>query len=182
MREPAIDTMGLMVFRLAPMTPALRVLTWGLLVLPVAFIGAALAAPFPANGLLFATAAFVVLVYAGVWFAFRPSRFEVDGETLRIVWPVRTREIRRASIEGARIVSSAEFRREYGLGMRIGAGGLWGGFGLLKTARETFSMWISRTDSFVIVRVRGERPLLITPEQPARFVEVVSPRPAAGGA
>jgi hypothetical protein len=49
-----------------------------------------------------------------------------------------------------------------------------GGFGLLKTARETFSMWISRTDEFVIVRLRGERPLLVTPTNPARFVDVLT--------
>jgi hypothetical protein len=54
--------------------------------------------------------------------------------------------------------------------MRIGAGGLWGGFGLLKTERETFSMWISRTDELVIVRLRGARSLLVTPEDPRRFV------------
>ncbi|MCU0242247.1 MAG: PH domain-containing protein, partial [Vicinamibacteria bacterium] len=54
--------------------------------------------------------------------------------------------------------------------MRIGAGGLWGGFGLLKTSRVTFSMWLSRTDRFVLVSLRDTRPLLITPENPERFI------------
>jgi hypothetical protein len=58
----------------------------------------------------------------------------------------------------------------------VGAGGLWGGFGLLKTERETFSMWISRTDRFVIVRLRNARPLLVTPDDPDRFVEDVKAR------
>ena len=66
-----------------------------------------------------------------------------------------------------------QFRRQYGFGMRVGAGGLWGGFGLLKTGRETFSMWISRTDAFVLVRLRGARTLLITPDRPREFLEAL---------
>ncbi len=163
------------VFRLAPMSTGLRVLTWVLMTLPCGMLCGALVVPFPGNVVLYATAAFTLLTYAGVWFMGRPSRFEVDASTLRIIWPIRTREIPRAHIDEAYAVGVADFRREYGHGMRIGAGGLWGGFGLLKTGRETFSMWISRTDEFVIVRLRGQRPLLITPENPARFIELVSP-------
>jgi hypothetical protein len=162
------------VFHLAPMTRELRVLTWLLIVLPAVLLYGALSAPFPVGASLFATTAFMVLVYASVWFGFRPTRFEVDAHALRIVWPLRSRVIDRADIESARIVTASEFRSEYGYGMRIGAGGLWGGFGLLKTSRETFSMWISRTDRFVIVQLRGARPLLVTPTLPERFVEVVT--------
>jgi hypothetical protein len=162
------------VFHLAPMTRDLRVATWVLLALPVVFVPGALAAPFPVSTLLYATTAFIVLVYASVWFGFRPTRFDVDAATLRIVWPIRSREIARADVESARIVTSAEFRAEYGLGMRVGAGGLWGGFGLLNTSRESFSMWISRTDSYVIVKLRNARPLLLTPTQPERFVDLVT--------
>lgn len=166
------------VFRLAPMSVGLAVLTWGCFLLPALCLVAALAAPPPVRSGLFATTALMSLVYASVWFGFRPSRFELDERTLRIVWPLRARAIERVDIEDARIVSSSEFRRRYGNGMRIGAGGLWGGFGLLKTRRETFSMWISRTDRFVIVQLRGARPLLVTPEEPERFVELVKARTA----
>lgn len=109
-------------------------------------------------------------LYAVVWLFFRPTRFDLDGAALRIVWPLRQRAIARGDIEGARVLTGADFRREHGYGMRIGAGGLWGGFGLLKTGKTTFSMWISRTDWLVVVDVRGERPLLLTPEDPERFV------------
>ena len=161
-------------FHLAPMTRELRVVTWLLFAMPAIMLYGALSAPFLIGAALFATTAFVALVYAGVWFGFRPSRFELDAHALRIVWPLRSRVIERADIESARIVTSTEFRNEYGYGMRIGAGGLWGGFGLLKTSRETFSMWISRTDRFVIVQLRGARPLLLTPTLPERFVDMLT--------
>ena len=160
-------------FRLAPMSTVLRVMTWALFALPVLFVVATLAAPPPVNAVLLGTTMFVVLLYASVWFVWRPSGFVVEERTLRIVWPIRAREIARADVEDASIVGSDEFRREYGYGMRVGVGGLWGGFGLLKTGRATFSMWVSRTDQFVIVRLRDARPLLITPEDPERFVRAL---------
>lgn len=162
-----------MVFRLAPMSKGLRVLTWSLLALPALFLLASLNAPRPVSWALAASTAFIVALYAGIWLAWRPTAFELDADTLRIRWPLRSRAIARADVEGARVVTSSEFRREYGYGVRVGAGGLWGGFGLLKTGRATFSMWISRTDRFVLVTLRGARPLLVTPEEPERFVETL---------
>jgi hypothetical protein len=118
-----------MTFRLAPMSPALRVLTWVLLALPCVMAYGAWVAPAPASTILYATTAFMVLVYASVWFVFRPTRFEVDATTLRIVWPVRTREIPRDIIEHVSVVRADDFRSEYGMGMRVGAGGLWAASG-----------------------------------------------------
>ena len=157
-------------FRLAPMSRSLQVLTWALFLLPVTLLYQSLRSPEPARAVLLGTVAFVVLIYASVWFVWRPTGFEIDAETLRIVWPIRSRTIPRSAVMDVRIVTGAEFRAEYGYGMRIGAGGLWGGFGLLKMRRTTFSMWISRLDRFVIVDLRGaRRPLLVTPEEPERF-------------
>jgi hypothetical protein len=162
-------------FALAPMSFALGVLTWMCFAVPLSLIYlAAVTSEEPARTAVLGTFAFVVVVYASVYFVFRPTRFEVDeANGLRIVWPVRARRIAKANVVEARRVSSAAFRTEYGYGMRIGAGGLWGGFGLLKTKSATFSMWISRTDDFVIVRLKDGRPLLLTPEEPAAFVEAV---------
>jgi hypothetical protein len=164
-----------MTFRLAPMSPGLRVLTWALMLLPCAFALATVVSPPVGRAVLGTTTALVVLSYALVGLAFRPTRFEVDDAALRIVWPVRSREIPRADVEAARRVDAAAFRAEFGLGARVGAGGLWGGFGLLKTRSTTFSMWISRTDAFVIVRLRGARPLLLTPDDPDGFVRALAP-------
>jgi len=162
-------------FALAPMQTWLRVLTLAVLAMPVVLFVAAWTSPRPVAQVLAAAAIFTVLVYASVWLVWRPTRFEVDDAELRIVWPLRSRRIPRAQVEGVARVTGREFRREHGWGMRIGAGGLGGGFGLLKTAGTTFSMWISRTDEFVVVRLRDARPLLITPETPERFVEALRP-------
>jgi hypothetical protein len=161
------------VFRLAPMSRRLRVLTWGLLVVPLVLLATAAASPPRAQVGPVAVSALVVLVYASVWLVWRPRRFEIDATTLRIVWPVRSRTIVRTAVVAARVVTGPEFRREYGLGMRIGAGGLFGGFGLLKMRTTTFSMWIARTDPLVIVELRDARPLLVTPEDPDRFVAML---------
>ena len=105
-----------------------------------------------------------------MWLYGRPTQFEIDDRALRIVWPLRRREIPRRLVRDARILTGPEFRNAYGFGMRICAGGLWGGFGLLKTKSTTFSLWISRTDRLVVVDLDGERPLLVTPEEPDGFV------------
>lgn len=165
--------MSTRIFPLAPMSTGIRVLTWGLLLLPVAFFVSALSAPSIVEAILHGSTVLIVLVYACVWLVGRPTRFELDDTTLRIVWPLRTRSIARESVVDASVVTAKEFRNAYGYGMRVGAGGLWGGFGLLMTGQETFSMWISRTDGFVIVRVRDARPLLITPAEPERFVDAI---------
>jgi len=162
------------VFRLAPMSTSLRVLTWALFLLPAVLLYQGVQSPVPTRAVLLATVAFVVLVYASVWFVWRPTRFEIDAGTLRIVWPTRSRTILRTAVEDVRIVTAAQFRAEFGYGMRIGAGGLWGGFGLLKMRATTFSMWISRLDRFVIVGLRGARPLLVTPEEPERFAAALA--------
>lgn len=180
-RRDSVESMGA-TFHLAPMTADLRIATWLLWALALGMGCVALATPFFVGAFLFATAAFMVLTYASVWLGFRPSRFVIEPEALTIEWPLRSRVIRRADIERARIVSAADFRREYGYGMRIGAGGLWGGFGLLKTGAETFSMWISRTDRYVIVTLRNDRPLLLTPTLPERFVELLEVTPAVDAA
>jgi hypothetical protein len=161
------------VFALAPMTTGLRVLTWALFGVPAALLYAALESPEPVHTGLLVVTAFVALTYASVWLVWRPSRFEIGADALRIVWPLRARTIPRSAIRGARMVTAAEFRRAHGWGMRIGAGGLWGGFGLLKTSDTTFSMWISRTDRLVIVDLRDARPLLVTPDAPERFVALL---------
>ena len=160
-------------FPLAPMTTDLRVLTWVLFLIPVGLVGGALAAPPATRTVLAAVSAFVVLTYASVWFVWRPTRFEVDPNALRIVWPVRARTIPRGSIASVRMILGGDLRTEYGAGVRIGAGGLWGGFGLLKTRTTTFSMWISRTDKLVVVELRDARPLLVTPDDPERFVQAL---------
>lgn len=155
------------------MSLSLRIMTWVVMIIPISFVVVTLKVPSPLRWVMGGTTVFLFLTYASVWFFWRPTRFELGEGGLKIIWPVRARFIPLHAIAGAREVSGREFRREYGYGMRIGAGGLWGGFGLLKTAKTTFSMWISRTDDLVIVTLREGRPLLITPEHPRQLVEAI---------
>src|SRR6185312_15667208 len=121
-----------------------------------------------------------VAVSALTWLAFRPTRFIVDADGLRIEWPIRIRMIPRAAIAGARVVKASDFRKAHDLKIRIGVGGLFGTFGLLKGPRETFSIWVSRNDRWVVVQLKdGERPLLVTPAHPEKFVAALGSLPAA---
>lgn len=153
------------------MDSLLRWMTVGLWLLPLLFGWFAMHAPEPVASIMAGSAVFIVLLFASIWLFMRPSHFELNEDALEIVWPLRRRSIPRAEIAGARQLSAAAFRSEFGYGMRFGAGGLWGGFGQLRTARETFGLWVSRTDSFVLVALAGgERSLLLTPERPEEFV------------
>jgi hypothetical protein len=157
-------------FRLAPMSGVIRALTLVVLVVPlVLFVFAAVV-----SRLLLGPALFVAAIYALVWFWFRPGRFVVHPGTLEVVWPLRRHEISRANIVCVRLVDTRDLRRETGWGLRVGAGGLWGGFGWLWTQRRGIvRMYISRTDGLVWIECAGGRPWLISPERPGAFVRAL---------
>jgi hypothetical protein len=162
-------------FRLARMSPLVLALTLALFVLPVALFAGALFW----KRLLAVPALFVLAIYAWVWLRFRPSRFVVRPEGLLVIWPLKRREIPREEISAARLIDRKELRREIGWGMRIGAGGLWGGFGWLWTKRRgVVQMYVSRTDRFVWIERAGGRPWLITPESPETFARALSMQPS----
>lgn len=157
-------------YALAPMCRQITAMTYFVLVLPLVFgtIGARLGWPHSIAPLglcvVFLMACFVV------WAWFRPKHFVVDHDFLTIQWQLRKKVWKRSDVLRAKVITNSDFGKEYGWGMRIGAGGLWGGFGLLKTSRCIFQMYISRTDEFVLIHFRNERPLLITPEKPQHFI------------
>ncbi len=161
----------MMSFPLARMSPLIMTLTLLLLALPLAFLVSALSG----RGLVAVPALFILIVYAWVWFRFRPSRFVVHQRVIEVIWPLKRREIPREDILNVRLIDRQELRREIGWGMRVGAGGLWGGFGWLWTKRRGIvQMYISRTDGFVWIERIDDRPWLITPEQPDAFVRALS--------
>jgi len=160
-----------MTFRLARMDFLMRLLTLALLVLPPLFLAIALLG----NALLLLPTAFLVAVYVWIALWFRPRRFVVGPRALEIVWPLRHREIPREDITSVRLVDRHGLRREVGWAMRVGAGGLGGGFGWLWTQkRGVVRMYISRTDGMVWIERRSEQPWLITPERPDAFVRTLS--------
>lgn len=73
-------------------------------------------------------------------------------------------------------MTTAELKHNVGWCARVGAGGLWGGFGWLWTQRRgILQMYISRTDDLVWIERGTERSWLITPERPAEFIRDLSP-------
>ena len=157
-------------FGLAPMSTDVRVLTWIVLALPLVLALGASLARWPARAVLFAVSALILMLYASIWLLWRPIAFEVDASGLRILWPLRIRVIPARELAEAVVLSREAFRREFGWGIRIGAGGLWGGFGWLYTQKGLLGLCVSRTDRLVLVRLRTGRSLLITPEDDERFV------------
>ena len=166
--------MAIRTFRLAPMSALLWGLTVPLLAVPLLFAVLGAWAPAPASAVLWAVAGLLALLYVGVWCWARPGEFEVGADALAIVWPARRRRIPRHDIAGARVLAPGEFRREFGLAVRVGVGGLWGGFGWAWTSRAgMLDLYVSRTDGCVLVERRSGRPLLLTPEQPDEFVRAL---------
>ena len=162
-----------MIFRLAPMSPSILLLTLFLLALPVVFVVFALYS----TGLMLIPAGFLLLIYGWIWVWFRPRAFAVRPDAVEIVWPLRRREIARRTISSVRLVDRAALRSEVGWGMRVGAGGLGGGFGWLWTTRRGLvRMYVSRLDGFVWIERGAEQPWLITPDRPEAFVQALAPR------
>jgi hypothetical protein len=159
-------------FRLAPMSPLFWTLTLALLAVPAVFFStAAMGGPH----LLTVAALCVVVMYVWVWLRFRPTRFVVYPDRLEVCWPLKRRSIPREDIAEVRLIDKRALPSAIGWGVRVGAGGLWGGFGWLWTRRRgVVQMYISRTDGFVWIERVGDRPWLITPARPAAFVRALS--------
>ncbi len=167
------------VFRLAPMSRDIGFLTFVLLLLPPALV---LVASFEGAGLLYAAGG-IALLYLFVWLWFRPLTFALTPDAVEVVWPMRRRRIDRTRILSARLVDSRSLKKELGRCVRIGAGGLWGGFGWLWTRKRGMArMYISRTDELVLLELADGKPWLISPADPARFIAELFPAapPTAG--
>lgn len=158
-------------FDLAPMSPTIRWLTILLCLLPPAFAFAALAGA----RALWLPASLLLLLYAVVWLCARPRRFEAAAGSLDVVFPTWRRSVN--DVEGARLVTTRELTDRYGWMLRVGVGGLWGGFGWLWTSRGGWiEFYISRTDGFVLVERRQGRPVLVTPDDAHGLAAAIAQR------
>lgn len=154
------------------MSTGIRWLTTVFLLLPVGFAVAVLAG---GNRALLLPAVLLAGLDFLTWFVARPTRFEVGRDVLMVIFPAWRRTVRAGDGLAARMLGFKEFRQEYGTPLRIGVGGLWGGFGWLWTSRRGLvEFYISRTDGFVLVERGRGRPLLITPENPEMMVEALA--------
>lgn len=153
---------------LAPMDWPLKLLTGALLPLPLVFFALATLEP-----LMSLVGAGITLVYLGIWFLGRPSHFGVDGPTLRLQWPARSRQLDLRDLDDVEVLDLRGFRDRVGYALRVGAGGLWGVFGWLVTGEGWVRTYISRRDGLLLLRFSKGPPLLISPEEPERFAEAL---------
>lgn len=160
---------------LAPMSATIRILTGFALLVPIGVFAAAVLVPDGGALLaLLAVGAIVSSIYLAVWLWFRPSYFRLTEVGLEIGFPLRDIAVRRSNLESAVLLSPAELRSRIGFAIRVGAGGLWGGFGWIWSRRAGWvEHYVSRLDGFVWVERRAGRPLLLTPADPEAFVQAL---------
>lgn len=162
------------IFPLAPMSGLILGLTVMLWAVPIVFFAGHYVAPLPG---LAPVGGLMVTIYAWVWLWWRPSRFEVGPTGLTAVFPLRRRQTEWHAIEKVERIDADELKRRYGRLLRVGAGGLWGGFGWLWAPGGTWvEFYISSMHGYVLIERSGMRPLLITPDRPDEFVALLNSR------
>lgn len=167
-------------FQLAPMSPLIRGLTVLLWAVPGVLFAISFRSgePEPAS-----VASALVVLYALVWLFWRPLRFDLSADGLAIVFPARRKLVPKQAIEAVEAVSADELKRRHGRLLRVGVGGMWGGFGWLwGGGGASLEFYVSRNDGLVLVRRRGALPLLITPERAEEFVAALAVWPGGSGA
>ena len=161
-------------WRLAPMSRPIRILTWLLYWLPVAFLLAALTGKAP---ILFWPGIVVLCIFALVWMVFRPTRFELDDAELIVRRPLLRSRFPLSSLQRVQLIDATELKARLGFAVRFGVAGLWGVFGILWSRKAgRVSTWISSSDQFVWMEFSDRPPLLITPEHPDSFIAELQKR------
>ena len=173
-----------MFFPLAPMSLGIRILTAVLLGLPVLFVVMSLTGG--GGPVLLPMAGALGLIYGAAWVWLRPKGFRWNGGDLVIVFPGRQRKISGATLGRGELVDLRDLRKRLGFPIRIGVGGLWGGFGWLWSRRGGLvEMYIARTSEMVWIERSEGSPLLLTPERSEEFLATLhqpgrAPESAAG--
>ncbi len=161
-------------FPVARTAVVFAVMTGFVLVIPVVLATIGWATPGLRTPMVVA-AGIVVLLTVGTWLAGRPTRFEVADDGLHIVWPLRRGFVARGSITRARVVEKSEVDALMGGAMRVGVGGLFGVFGLLRTAKLGWvSCYVTTVETLVLIERREGRCLLISPSDPGALVALLS--------
>lgn len=149
-------------FVLAPMSPLMWGLTLFCWAIPTFFFLSAFLNPIASPIAL--VGALMVIIYATVWVWWRPSAFVVTPDNLELQFPVRKIVVPRDQIENCKLWSGADLKARYGATYRVGAGGLWGGFGWLRSSsKEWIEFYISRQSDYLYIERHEAIPLLLTP-------------------
>jgi len=152
------------IYQTPPMSGSIKVITYIMEAIPFLLVYLGFAIDNPG---LFILAIFFLLLLAGVWLWMRPTHYIVDDKSMTIVWPLRKYIVLRSGISSVRILDKTDVKKELGFALRIGVGGLFGGFGLLWTRRRgLIRFYITRLDNFVMIDRRNRRTLLITVDDP----------------
>lgn len=163
-------------FLLAPMDRVMWLLTGFFLLLGPFFMALSVISfrPLGLPGLL------VVVLGALVYLVWRPTAFVLEGGALTLAFPVRTRRYPLDGLTSVQRIDNAAFRARFGWALRVGVGGLFGGFGWLWTPKGWVEMDISRIDAMVLMEWQGRSPLLVTPATPDDFVAAVKAEAGLG--
>lgn len=158
-------------FPLAPMSPVIKGLTIALLLLPI-FL--AILGIISQQQQLIWICLLLIILYGIIWLWCRPCCFIVSGSYLKIKFPAWCRSIPISDISQIRVINQQTFNQEMGWAIRIGVGGLWGGFGWLWTSRKgLLEFYVSRTDNLVLIeRLTGSN-LLLTPSNYREMIEMI---------
>ena len=158
------------------MSGLFRWMTAFVLSIPVAFAVVGAAVDHPAARWMVVVAGALAILFAFTYLWMRPSHFEVSSTQLTVVFPLRRIDLARAGVSDAAVISAADFKHRFPRPLRVGVGGLWGGFGLLYTKAGRVQFYISRADGLVLVEFDDREPLLISPVRPNEVVEAVLER------
>jgi len=112
-----------------------------------------------------------VVVYWLLHGFLRPDGFGITPAGLRIGWRYRRGEFGRDEIVSVRLIPDEEVGR---LGLPVNLG-ILGFFGRTRSSRlGPVEVYITRRDGMVLIDRRNDRPLLISPERPETFVEMLN--------
>jgi hypothetical protein len=152
------------IYKIPPMCGSIRVVTF--IIIAVPFLLIFFGTSENSTGLIVVAILFILLIIS-VWLWMRPTHYIVDNTGLTVVWPLRKYHIPRSRIKEVRVLDTKQVKKEIGFAIRIGVGGLFGGFGLLWSKKRGFiRFYITRIDGFVIIEQRKGRPLLINVDNP----------------
>lgn len=165
---------GVKSYPLAAMSGLFRSITWFVLPIPLLLAVVALVTGITP---LWIVVGSIGVVFAIVWLLMRPKSFDLGPRSLEVVFPTRSLAFERASFTSVETLSFDDLRRKYGLGYRIGAGGLFGAFGLYKTRGTTFQFYVSRMSDLVVIHRVDDRPLMITPSDHEGFAAALGLAP-----
>jgi hypothetical protein len=83
---------------------------------------------------------------------------------------LRRRRISLSSIASIERVDT----RDFGTMIRVGAGGVWGAFGMFYTKRDKWiSGYFSIFEGLVLLRLKDQRPLLLSPDDREAFIAAI---------